>query len=240
MKKAPAITRRKSSAVYRLLTWVLTSEKSNLAILMLIIIGGFFIRIYRLDFLSLWVDEYVHLSEVNRLLSPESGSEGDTNGIFLTWCMLLLIKVFGASEFTVRLPSVIMSTLSIPLVYVLAKNLFNRGVGIISAFLFSSSLYVVCWARIGRNYASFEFAFLLLLICFWFIFNPSKNSTDQPQNFFTRNRLSGKYLLLFPLALIFTWLNHQLVFVGLFGMGAYIVLEAIIDSWKRRRPFISI
>lgn len=209
-------------------------------LLLMITIGGGIVRLYRVDFLSLWVDEYVHLGQAAAILHPDLEMAGDTNGIFLTWCMALLFKLFGTSEFTVRLPSVVFGTLTIPLVYLLARNMFNRGVGLIGAFLFAFSLFVVNWSRIGRNYASFEFAFMLLLITVWFIFNSKRKKESGQKDLFERDGISKKHLFILPLVLLFCWLNHQLVFVSLFGLGAYVVIAAVIHLVKQPKPLVNL
>lgn len=115
--------------------WSFLSGKTTIIILAVITLAALLLRYYQLGYLSLWVDEYMHVSPAYRFLKGGSMMQSDNNGIFLTWVIIAFFKLFGASEITARIPSILFGSLSIPLIYFLAKKLFNRNVGIIAAFL---------------------------------------------------------------------------------------------------------
>lgn len=207
--------------------WSFLSGKTTIIILAVITLAALLLRYYQLGFLSLWVDEYMHVSPAYRFLKGGSMMQSDNNGIFLTWVIIAFFKLFGASEITARIPSILFGSLSIPLIYFLAKKLFNRNVGIIAAFLGAFSLYAIIWSRIARNYASFEFAYLLLLIVIWMAFNYTSETEKGKNNFFTRNQINKKYLLALPFVFVFSLINHQLTFFAVFGLSTYLVYLAI-------------
>lgn len=57
------------------------------------------------------------------------------------WQMALSIKVFGYNALAVRIPSIILSVLTIGLIYRIGKLSVSRSVGFYSAFLFSISFF---------------------------------------------------------------------------------------------------
>ena len=59
------------------------------------------------------------------------------------WQIALSFKIFGISEFSLRLPSAIMSSFLIIFSYRTGKLLVNERVGFYTAFLFSTSFYLI-------------------------------------------------------------------------------------------------
>jgi len=53
------------------------------------------------------------------------------------WLMSLSMWVFGVNEFAVRLPSIMLTAVGIPLLFAIGRQLFNARVGFFAAFLFS-------------------------------------------------------------------------------------------------------
>jgi len=90
----------------------------------------------------------------------------DNNHIWLhkqplaLWLMSFSINVFGPNVFSVRLFSLIFSSLLILIIYSLGKELFNKKVGLISAFLFAINGFVL---EIGSGRASTDHVDLALL-----------------------------------------------------------------------------
>jgi 4-amino-4-deoxy-L-arabinose transferase-like glycosyltransferase len=180
---------------------------------------AFFLRIYRVGFLSLWVDEYVHAVRAEGFIHGKPLFADDNNGILLTVFVALSYLVFGVTEFAARLPSAIFGALLIPLLYFLGKLLFNREIGFVAAFLGTISLYEIFWSRVSRNYASFAFAYLLLVIIFYLAFESGKSQAYKGR--LAKNSISVKYLALLPFAFLFALFNHQLTFFFIFSVMAY-------------------
>ncbi len=128
---------------------------------------GFIMRVINLDALSLWIDEFVHVIRA-RDFNAGTGPllTDDNNGILLTVVLLPFFKLFGATAFWARFPSVLFGVGTIYLMYRLGERLFNRYVGLMAAFAGTFSLYLMFWSRVGRNYAIFAFFFLLLGLVF--------------------------------------------------------------------------
>ena len=210
-------------------------RKYSVYIVLLLTIGALIVRAYHVGFLSVWLDEYPHILPAIKFLNGNSitGGDSDLNGIFITWCVTLFFKLFGISETVARIPSIIFGSLSVPLIYYLGKKLYNRSIGITAATLGAFSLYAICWSRLARNYASFGVAYLILLIVIWFTFNNS-SIKEKTSDFFSRNGINKRFLIIFPFAFIFSFINHQLTFFALFGLSTYILIKAINNIIKKK------
>ena len=75
-------------------------EKNIWILIGLLTIIGFGLRVYRLDFLTLWVDEYIHVMRARDFLLYGTGLlEGENNGVILTFFIVPLFKLFAINEF---------------------------------------------------------------------------------------------------------------------------------------------
>ncbi|MEM7572580.1 MAG: glycosyltransferase family 39 protein [Bacteroidota bacterium] len=54
---------------------------------------------------------------------------------FPLWCMAISMATFGVDEFTLRLPSILISLLAVWATYLIGFHLFGRRVGVLAAFL---------------------------------------------------------------------------------------------------------
>jgi len=200
-------------------------QKFTPYLILLITLGALFVRIYRVGFLSVWLDEYMHINPALDILNGREISESDINGIFLTWVVTLFFKIFGISEWVARIPSVLFGAATIPLIYYFTKKLYNRSIGLMASTFAAFSLYLICWSRIARNYASFGFSYILLLIVIWLTFT-SIHKKQRKSGFWYQNNINTRYLLILPLVFIFSLINHQLTFFVLFGLSTYILINA--------------
>ena len=211
------------------------SYKYSFLILGILVFIGFFLRVYNIGFLSLWVDEYVH---VNRAISFIEGGElftSDNNGILLTIFIIPLFKFFGNSEFLARFPSVLFGTLTIPLIYFFTKVIFrSRIIGFISAVLLTFSTFHVYWSRVCRNYSIFCF-FYLLFIFILYIFYEKKyilNGKGVSEIFLKY----WNYLLLLVILLGFSIISHQLSLLFIFPFSIYLFIVTIFEI-KNKKSF---
>lgn len=138
---------------------------------MVILLLGASLRLFHLDQESLWADEtftvrYTQSGDLSQLIEHIKTTEGAPFGHYLL--LQYWIRIFGHSEFSVRFPSVIFGVLSISLLYLLGKKMFNEKVGVISALLLSTSMLQVLFSQEARLYAMYGFLALLstYLLCF--------------------------------------------------------------------------
>ena len=205
--------------------WHALADRYALPVLGVFLLIAFILRILYLDALSLWVDEFVHVLRARDFNAGKSPLfTNDNNGILLTVVMLPFFKLFDATAFWARFPSVLFGVGTIYLMYRLGERLFNRYVGLLAAFAGTFSLYLIFWSRVGRNYAIFAFFFLLLGLVFLKAFEHEKD--PESTNFWRKNGLSARYALLLIPALAASLLSHQLTFFFVFSVGAYALIVA--------------
>jgi hypothetical protein len=76
------------------------------------------------------------------------------------WLIAGSVKVFGFSEFSMRLPAVVFGTILIPAAYWVTAKLFDRPFGLIVAACIALSFWQVEMARTARMYTPFFVAYI--------------------------------------------------------------------------------
>ena len=143
------------------LTWLVVGLLSLLLFIALI---------QNLSALSLWMDEGFHYLAVKGIL--EHGYPLFPSGhmywkaIFYTYLLSAFAAVFGLNAFSLRILSVLAAAGSLPLLYLLAKKLFNRWVGLAAAVLLALSPWLAEDGRAALYFAPVLFFCLLGLILF--------------------------------------------------------------------------
>ncbi len=205
--------------------WRALADRYALRALGVLLLIGFILRILNLDALSLWIDEFVHVIRA-RDFNAGTGPllTNDNNGILLTAVLLPFFKLFGATAFWARFPSVLFGVGTIYLMYRIGEHLFNRYVGLLAAFAGTFSLYLIFWSRVGRNYAIFAFFYLLLGFIFWKAFENKKD--PDATSFWQKNGISPRYALLFIPVLAASLLSHQLTFFFAYTVATYTLIVA--------------
>jgi len=209
-----------------------------LAIAILCVVG-LILRLINLDFLVLWVDEYVHVDRA-RFFPQEALFTNDNNGILYTMFVIPFFKIFSVNEFWARFPSVILGVFSIPLLFMFCKKYFNQTVGFIAAILLTFSVYHVFWSRIARNYAIFLFFFLLFAYFLGETLNVLHNynkSGKKWQDFFMAK---PKTLIITAVVFIAALLSHQLAFLVIYAIGFYHLVFFIVKLFKKNSKLWSI
>lgn len=129
---------------------------------------GTFLRLFRLGSNSLWLDESMSVWFANRSLGDVllMQPSGDVHPPLYYLILSLWIRLFGSGEFQVRLLSTAFGVASIPLLYIVVKNLFrNSSAALVSAFILSISPFHVYYSQESRMYSLLTF-FVLLSIFF--------------------------------------------------------------------------
>lgn len=134
--------------------------------LICIILFGFWFRIQGIiDNHSFWADEGLLSSYARDIVL---GQKSIIQGIQGVWyqplhilTMAVSFKLFGISEFTARLPSVIFGSIGIIFVYFLAKKLSNTSGGLLAAFLYSFSQLNFANATQAKSYIALQVLFLI-------------------------------------------------------------------------------
>lgn len=124
------------------------------------------------------------------------------------------IKIFGISEWVVKLPFILFGIFSVVLIFLIAKIWFNETVGLISAAFISTIQFTVIQSQIARPYSSGLF-FTLLMVYFWSLLMKS------PQKGFVKNSI------LFILSSALCAYNHHfsLLFAAIVWLSGLLIVN---------------
>ncbi|MBI9070036.1 MAG: glycosyltransferase family 39 protein [Melioribacteraceae bacterium] len=143
-------------------------QKSELLSVLLITIIASIIRFNGLGKWSLAVDEFYITRSIENILEfgiPQFQSGGYYNrGIVYQYLTSLLMLGGIKAEFAVRLIPVLSNIAAIPAIYLLAKKIRGKTLGIAVITVFSLSIWEIEFARFGRMYAPFQTLFL------WYVY----------------------------------------------------------------------
>jgi 4-amino-4-deoxy-L-arabinose transferase-like glycosyltransferase len=202
--------------------------------IVLILISALVLRIYAGSdfFLHNW-DERYHALVAKNLINhpliptlyenpvfPYDLKDWVSNHIWLDkppiplWAIALSLKIFGINEIAVRIPSIIVSTLSICLTYKIGSLLFSKKIGLLAAFLHSINglLIELTAGQISSDHVETFFLFFVELGIFLSIYAVYKNKSY----FFSF--LIG---LVTGISMLCKW-NPGLIIVPVWFIGAYI------------------
>ena len=127
-------------------------KKKDIILLFTILVFGFILRLYHLGSPSLWADELYTAGRIHGSLAQTFHSILSSPHTPLYYILLhAWTGVFGRSEFSLRFPSLMFSTFSIPLIFQLGRKLFNKDAGLAAAFLLSISPAGVATIPPGNN-----------------------------------------------------------------------------------------
>jgi 4-amino-4-deoxy-L-arabinose transferase-like glycosyltransferase len=139
--------------------------------LALLVISGFWLRVRHLGDLGLIVDEGIQAMAVRGVL--DSGLPRLETGLIyarnpgLVYLQAATAKILGLDELSLRFPSALFGVATILVSYLLAKELFGRWPGLLTATIMTFSVWEIEFSRYGRFYAPFQCMFLLSLYCFY-------------------------------------------------------------------------
>jgi len=150
-------------------------NKTNIILLIIIIIVGTILRFYNIFNLHFTNDE---LSALNRTRFDSFskliniGIMPDGHPALIQVFMYFYTKLFGFGDFIIKLPFLLMGVASIYLSFKVASRFFTETSGLITASYIAILQYTVMYSQIARPYSSGLF-FVLLTVYFLqdFIFN---------------------------------------------------------------------
>jgi uncharacterized membrane protein len=127
-------------------------QRPRLRVFVIAVLGGL-LRLVNVSETSLWVDETTSIlfaeSSLPHLIAQTAT---DVHPPFYYVFLHFWIDVFGVSELSVRLPSVLFALVSILLVYEVGATLFSETAGVLSAFLLSISVVHLKYSQVARMY----------------------------------------------------------------------------------------
>jgi mannosyltransferase len=119
-----------------------------------VIVVGVLLRLFRLGVEPLWLDEAASLTLARLPLSEiwAWAPTADPANPPLYYALLHLWLWMGDTESVLRLLSVLLGVLTIPVVYLLGGSLAGRAAGVLAALLFATSPLHVWYAQDARPY----------------------------------------------------------------------------------------
>ncbi|MFB3766670.1 MAG: tetratricopeptide repeat protein [Methanotrichaceae archaeon] len=171
-------------------------------------------RFYHLGYNSLWLDEATTYLYAQKSFLEIWGitTGGEFNPPVFYWIEHVML-IFGNSEPILRLVPAILGVLTIPLFYLIGKELVDEDVGLIAAALISFSPFHIYYSQEARAYTTVLFFMSLALI------------------YYLRARDSRelKYWILFGIFSAFAFWTH---FYSFIIIGTLILFELIVQSRK--------
>jgi len=199
----------------------LRADRLAWAAVVLLSIGLAMLLVQNLASLSLWMDEGFHYLAVEGIL--DHGYPLFPSGhvyykaILYTYALSIISAVFGLNAFSLRILSVLAAAGSIPVLYALARKLFNRWVGLAAAVLFALSPWV---AEYGRAALYFSPVLLGVLLSLYFFY----------RGFFEEDRRSR---ILAAVFMLLTPLIHQLGMVVIFAFPVLLLVRGLKRFLKK-------
>jgi len=147
----------------------------SLWILIGIIITATFLRFYHIEQLAVFLSDQASDSTKTfgmlrgqfTLLGPITSVGGFYNGPIVYYLMLPFYWLFKGGMISGTVFQSTLSVLTIPILYLLAKKVFNERVGLISMFLFAISPLMIDYSRAAFNsYPAIFFSTLILYLLF--------------------------------------------------------------------------
>lgn len=139
----------------------MTSSRDTLmqaAIPLAIMLFGFALRMQGVDSTSLWLDEaYSWEQSSNTFLGMLDATRNDNYPPLHNVLLYVFTGAFGDSEFVLRMPSVLLGTATIYVVYMLGRDMFGRTAGIIASLLLAVSVFHIWQSIEARMYALLGF-----------------------------------------------------------------------------------
>ena len=233
-EKFPNISR--IPIVRNFMKWMYKEERKYSVSLLLIIIFGFIFRFLGAIWGNINLDEGIHLYDAKLI------TEGFTPFLdyftrepYYIYSLSLLVKIFGSNLLTSRLFSVVASTLTIFIVYLLGKNIFSKKIGFIAAILFSLSPFIIYETYLGNLYGVYPLIMGLVFLSFSNLFKNPNNKTTIASGFLLGMAVNFYRLTVFYFPLIGIILgiitilkNVKIRHLGLFYLSTFIPFFAPI------------
>jgi hypothetical protein len=206
----------------------------EIVLLVVILTVAVLLRVYKLGHLGLYGDEDHTFFAVKNIL--EKGYPAMPSGmIYIRGIVHLALStlsafLFGLSEFSVRLPSVLASLAVISLLFLLAREVGGVRVGLVTSAIYALSAWDIEMARFARMYEVFLVLYLASTLAFYkgFIKGDKRYCVAAGILFVltSATHALGIFLLTFPLSLLVIRKYHV---VQRWVLGLYVIAIALID-----------
>ncbi len=160
----------------------------------------------------------------NWFLSPFESAHHKTLGSY--WLIALSIKLFGTSELSLRLPSIVLSVICLLISFLITKIILNQQSALISICSLAS---MPLWIKYSR-YASPDISFVLCILLVIYFFIKFITSYQSRRTYYFAF-LSG-----FFISLAF-FIRSYMVFVPLLGLAPFLINQLNKVNYRSRNVF---
>ncbi len=130
--------------------------------LTLITFLAFALRIARLEFQPLWWDEgWTVYFATSDILSMMARTAIDIHPPFYYLLLHLWVLLLGPSPFAIRFFSLLVGVLSVTVIFLVARRLFNPSIGLLAALVWAVAPFPIYYSQEARMYALVTFLGLL-------------------------------------------------------------------------------
>lgn len=139
-------------------------KKTEIVLLIFLLIFAFFLRIYSLGTPPLWIDESISAVAAESILEEGALSfeSGEPYSAYVLHYLFASALVFSKTDFAVRIFSVIFGLLTILLAYFIGRD-YSKSGGIIASLFMTVFYLEVFFSRQSRYYQLFQLAFFASL-----------------------------------------------------------------------------
>ena len=206
---------------------VTPNNRLSFILLLLIILIGISLRLYQLGSNSLWFDEAISVWFANESLGNIliKQTSGDVHPPFYYILLSLWINVLGNGEFEVRLLSAIFGILSIPLLYLIVKNLFGNQPALISALILAISPFHIYYSQEARMYSILTFCVLLSIFFMVKMLCIGEEPTQTKKTIF--------YSIGYVISTLASLYCHNVALLLPIAQNFFFII-----FWNRHRPFL--
>jgi mannosyltransferase len=179
------------------------------------------LRLWGLTFQSYWFDELFsadYSNPANSALTVVKLTLADVHPPFYQLLMWLSYQLFGYTEWAGRFPSALAGVLTIPVIYLLGRDLFSSRVGLYAAALAAPNFYLLNYAQEARSYALLYFLCSLSFLYFM-------------RTLESRSRFNLACYIAATITLLYT---HYFGFVLLFAQGLIACVYLYTTGWSNR------
>jgi mannosyltransferase len=209
-----------------LLRQTLSEKNKSYLILSFIVLFALVMRLWKIDFQSLWLDELHTMRESD----PDIGWKDmmsylkccDQHPPLYFFLAKLSFMIFGHSALSARIICAIAGTAGVWAMYLLGKEILNRNLGLIVASLTSVNYYTLYYSQEARGYI---LAFLFSILSFLFLIRLLK-------------KMSIKNSLLYSLFSLLLLYSHYYSLFALGSQAVIIVLFFFLSERGQRKEYI--
>lgn len=206
-------------------------ERSDLVAVAVFAVFVGVIRLPYLGHLGFWSDEAISVLAAEGVL--KQGYPVLPSGVFyghgplFSYLMAFSFMVFGTSEFSARVVSLIFGSLTLPVIYFLGRDLGDKRAGIIGMAVVAFSPWAVAWARQARMYTEFQFFYLLTVYVLYRNYVAAGDGVKRPR----------KYLILLGVLFLGAFFSQEFALTIIPSFITYLLITRGI-RWIKYRYFV--